>query len=410
MMFNTNLKMAVSSLKNAKIRSLLTMLGVAIGVSSVLVAVSVGLGVKNQVLKQVTQLGDDIITIIPGKTFTDDESGEIVGFNSSASQGASTLTEKDVASLKAIDGVGSVIPNSYITGSISSPEVSNYTRATIIGTTPQLKDMYVDKLEYGEFFNDKDVQKNVVVIGSNVANDVFNQRDPIGRIMTIRGTDYIVRGVLSAGPESPITFGFSYNNAVYMPQESANRLIGARGQINQIVVVAESPTQAQRIADESKAILLTNHANQEDFTVIQQRDFIKATDELFALLTSFVAAIAGISLFVGGVGIMNIMLVSVSERTREIGIRKAVGATNRQVVSQFLIEAILLSLIGGIIGILLSLAGAYFIKLYTPIVPVISIQAIAIAFGVSFVVGVIFGIAPAIKAASKDPIQALRQL
>lgn len=411
-MFNAHLKMAFASLRSAKIRSFLTMFGVVIGVSSVLIAVSVGQGVKQQVLSQITQLGNDVVTVIPGKSFSTDSKGNITGFNASAIQGVSTLRNEDIEAIKKIDGITSVSPGVYISGVATTPERADYSGATIIATTPDIKDVLASKLEYGEFFTDTDAQKKVVVLGSNVANDIFNQRDPIGRLVTIRGEDFVVRGVLALAPESPINVGFNFNDTIYMPMKTGEKLVGASGtpQINQITIKLANEKNATEISNAIKETLLKQHKGQEDFTVIQQEDFLQATGQVFGLLTAFVAAVAGISLFVGGVGIMNIMLVSVSERTREIGIRKAVGATNRQVVGQFLVEAVVLSVIGGIIGIAASFVAAYFIRLYTPIEPAISLPIIALAFGVSVMVGVVFGIAPAIKAATKDPIQALRQL
>lgn len=409
-MFKAHIKMALASIGAAKTRSFLTMLGVVIGVSSVLIAVSIGQGVKNQVISQINQLGQDVITVIPGKSFITDKNGTITGFNATANQGVSTLSDNDIEAIKKLEGVAVVSPSIYIAGVASSPERQNYANASIVATSPDIRQILAEKLEYGEFFGESDAQKKVAVIGSNVANDLFNQRDPIGRVMTIRGEEFIVRGVLAEAPESPLTIGFNYNNAIYLPLESGKRLAGGSTQINQITVKVANEKNAVAISNKIKETLLTQHKNQEDFTVVQQEDFLQATDQIFGLLTAFVAAVAGISLFVGGVGIMNIMLVSVSERTREIGIRKAVGATNRQVVGQFLIEAIVLSVIGGIVGIVLSFIAAYFIRLYTPIEPAISLPIIAVAFGVSVAVGIIFGIAPAIKAATKDPIQALHQL
>lgn len=409
-MLRAHIKMALASLGSAKIRSFLTMFGVVIGVSSVLIAVSIGQGVKQQVLEQINQLGDDVITVIPGKSFSTDDSGKITGFNAAATQGVSTLSQQDIEAIRKIEGVSIVSPSVYIAGVASSPERPNYSGATIIATSPNIKDILATKLEYGEFFTDKDAQKKVIVVGSNVANDLFNQRDPIGRSVTIRGEDFTVRGVLATAAESPLNVGFNYNNAIYMPIETGKNLTNGANQINQITIKVADEKNTAAISTAIKDTLLKQHDDQEDFTVIQQKDFLQATDQVFGILTSFVAAVAGISLFVGGVGIMNIMLVSVSERTREIGIRKAVGATNRQVVGQFMVEAMMLSIVGGIIGILLSFAAAYFIKLYTPIVPAISLPVIGLAFGVSVAVGIIFGIAPAIKAATKDPIQALRQM
>lgn len=409
-MIRAHIKMAISSLWGTKTRSILTMFGIIIGVSSVLIAVSIGQGIKNQVVTQISQLGDDVITIIPGKTFSTDPTGAITGINATANQGVSTLTQKDIESIKKVDGVTAVSQNSFIAGIATTPERQDYGQSVIIAAPADISQVLDQKLEFGEFYTAQDGSRKVVVIGSAVANELFDQRDPIGRVLTIRGQDYIVRGVLRTAPESPLAIPINYNNVIYMPLEATKGITKDVLPISQITVKVNDSSQTAEISNQIKSTLLANHNNQEDYTVVQQSDFMKATDQIFSLLTSFVAAVAGISLFVGGVGIMNIMLVSVSERTKEIGIRKAVGATNRQIVGQFLVEAIVLSVIGGIIGILLALVAAYFIKIYTPIVPSLSIPMTLIAFGVSVVVGIIFGIAPAIKAATKDPIDALRQL
>lgn len=409
-MIRAHIKMAFASLWGTKTRSVLTMFGIIIGVSSVLIAVSIGQGIKNQVVTQISQLGDDVITIIPGKTFTTDPTGAITGINATANQGVSTLTQKDIESIKEIKDVVAVSQNSFIAGVASTPERQDYGQAVIIAAPPDISQVLDQKLEFGEFYLPQDGSRKVVVIGSTIANELFDQRDPIGRVLTIRGQDFIVRGVLQPAPESPLAIPINYNNAIYVPLEATKSISDEALPISQITVKVKDSSQVELISDQIKQELLKNHNNQEDYTVVQQSDFMKATDQIFSLLTSFVAAVAGISLFVGGVGIMNIMLVSVSERTKEIGIRKAVGATNRQIVGQFLVEAIVLSVIGGVIGILLALTAAYFIKIYTPIVPSLSVPMTLMAFGVSVAVGVIFGIAPAIKAASKDPIDALRQL
>lgn len=409
-MFWGNVKMALASLKSAKIRSFLTMFGVVIGVSSVLIAVSVGEGVRNQVVEQIGQLGDDVVTIVPGRSFITNEEGKVTGFNTSGFNGASTLTTQDVESIQKIKGVTATSPNVLIAGLASTIESPNYSKASIIATTPEISKVLDKKLEFGEFFHEEDYERKVIVIGSSVANDMFDQRDPIGRVMSIRGEEFIVRGVLEPAKESPIDVGFNYNYAIYMPLGAGQALSEGSNQISQINIKVASTASPTEISNQIRDTILKNHNNQEDFTVIQQEDFLQATDQIFTLLTGFVAAVAGISLFVGGVGIMNIMLVSVSERTREIGVRKAVGATNNQIVGQFLIEAIVLSVMGGIFGIILSFIAAYFIRVYSPVVPSLSFPLVALAFGVSVIVGVVFGIAPAIKAATKDPINALRQV
>lgn len=406
-MIYTNVKMALGSIGRAKVRSSLTMLGIIIGVMSVVLTVAIGEGVKNQVLKQVNQLGSDIIVVRPGKTIERDASGNITKFNVVAGFGASTITEKDVQDIGALAGIEAIAPSSLITAAITTPETDSYAGALIVATTSDMGEILNQKIEPGDFFTDDTSKKNEAVIGINVANNVFGQRDPIGRVMTIRGQDFIVRGIFAPFPSNPLNVGQNYNDAVFIPFETGKKVSGTV-EIRELNIKVADPNQASEYVKKINDLLLKNHKGQEDYTILKQSEFIKAADQVFTVLTSFVAAIAGISLLVGGIGIMNIMLVSVSERTKEIGVRKAIGATNKQILSQFLIEAMVLSAVGGIIGVMLSAIAAYVIKMTTSLTPSLSLQTILIATSVATIVGVVFGMAPAIKAARKDPIQALR--
>lgn len=400
--------MALASIKSSKIRSALTMLGIVIGVMSVVVTVSLGEGVKNQVIKQVNQVGDDIIVVRPGKTIERDTNGKITKFNLVAGFGASTITEQDVANIRKINGVDAVAPASLITAAISTPETQDYAGAIVIATTSDMSKILNQKLDYGDFFTDDSSRKLEAVIGSNVAASVFKQRDPIGRVMTIRGQNIIVRGIFAPFPNNPLNIGQNYNDAVFIPFETGKRIAEGTSEIRELSIKATDPAKASELTAKINQTLLAAHNGQEDYTILKQSEFVNATDQVFSVLTTFVAAIAGISLLVGGIGIMNIMLVSVSERTKEIGVRKAIGATNKQILGQFLIEAIVLSAMGGVIGVLLSAIAAYAIKMTTDLTPSLSLKTILLATGIAAVVGVVFGMAPAIKAARKDPIQALR--
>lgn len=177
--------------------------------------------------------------------------------------------------------------------------------------------------------------KDVAVIGANVADALYKQRDPIGRSIVIKGQEYIVRGVLSTAPENPLNIGPNYNNVIYIPFDSAKRLMNSQLQISELTVKLAEGQNLEQVSNRVRDALYKAHNNQYDFTVISQTEYLNLANQLFTLLTTFVAAVAGISLLVGGIGIMNIMLVSVSERTREIGVRKAIGATNQQILSQF---------------------------------------------------------------------------
>lgn len=407
-MIYTNVKMALGSIRSSKIRSLLTMLGIVIGVMSVVVTVSLGEGVKNQVIKQVNQLGSDVIVIRPGKVIERNKDGRITKFNLVASFGASTLTEQDITQIRQINGIDAVAPASLITASVTTPEIQDYAGALVIATTSDMSEVLNQKVEFGDFFTNDSSKKLEAVIGSNVAANVYGQRDPIGRVMTLRGEEFIVRGIYAPFPNNPLNVGQNYNDAIFIPFETGKRITNGTTEIREVNIKAKDPAQADEIVQKVSTLLKANHGGQEDFTILKQSEYISATDQVFGILTTFVAAIAGISLLVGGIGIMNIMLVSVSERTKEIGVRKAIGATNRQILGQFLVEAVVLSVVGGLIGVLLSAIAAYTIKLTTDLTPSLSLKTILFATTIATAVGVVFGMAPAIKAARKDPIQALR--
>jgi putative ABC transport system permease protein len=406
---STNIRMAFTSIKASKTRSFLTMLGVVIGVASVVTTVGIADGIRKQVVDQIDQFGSDVITIKPGKTFAYDSStGAITSFNPSAQQGVSTLSEKDIESLKSIKGVSTVIPSMQIGGVLSTDNKQNYSEARIVGVTGDIQNILGDKVDYGDFFGPDDNERNTVVIGRNIAEDLFTIRDPIGQTITIRGETFVVRGILQPFKESTLTISDNLNNFVFMPYGMAKKISNNSGQINEIFVQVNDIKDVNSINDQIKNTLLANHAGQEDFTILKKEDYLAAANKTMSQLTSFIVAIASTSLIVGGIGIMNIMLVGVSERTKEIGVRKAVGATNQQILSQFLVEATVISVVGGIIGVLGSLLITYFIKIWTDLNPVVSVGTILLASLVSIAVGIIFGMAPAIQAARKDPIQSLR--
>lgn len=408
-MISTNIRMAFTSIKASKTRSFLTMLGVVIGVASVVTTVGIADGIRKQVVDQIDQFGSDVITIKPGKTFAYDSStGAITSFNPSAQQGVSTLSEKDIESLKSIKGVSTVIPSMQIGGVLSTDSKQNYSEARIVGVTGDVQNILGDKVDYGDFFGPNDNERNTVVIGRNIAEDLFTIRDPIGQTITIRGETFVVRGILQPFKESTLTISDNLNNFVFMPYGMAKKISNNSGQINEIFVQVNDIKDVNSINDQIKNTLLANHAGQEDFTILKKEDYLAAANKTMSQLTSFIVAIASTSLIVGGIGIMNIMLVGVSERTKEIGVRKAVGATNQQILSQFLVEATVISVVGGIIGVLSSLLITYFIKIWTDLNPVVSVGTILLASLVSIAVGIIFGMAPAIQAARKDPIQSLR--
>jgi putative ABC transport system permease protein len=394
--------MAVESLRSSRWRSLLTMLGIIIGVVSVVTTVSLGEGAKRGIMAEIDQSGQEIITVRPGKT--SDAAGRPADLFGAAYTG--TLSEKDYKTLRSVSRAEHVVPFSYVSNTVSKDNVT-YDGGVVIGTTQGLPDVLGQNMAYGVFFDDDEPQRNAAVIGQDVAERLFGENVPIGKYMDIRGKKFFVRGVFDEFDTSPLAPHSNYNKAVFI-QYDVSKELTEDSDIYQILVQPKNPDQLVDTVTELTNVLKTAHAGQTDFSVLTQTDKLADANKVVSLLTGFVAGIAAISLVVGGIGILNIMLVSVTERTQEIGIRKAIGATNRQIMNQFLTEAVILSVTGGIIGIIVSLLTNYLIRIFTDLAPVLTWPIIALAFAVSVLVGIIFGVTPALTAARKRPIDALR--
>ncbi|MGZ6004865.1 MAG: ABC transporter permease [Candidatus Saccharimonadales bacterium] len=408
-MFKGNFKMAVSALRAAKWRSILTMIGIVVGVVSVVSTVALGEGIKQQLIGQINQLGNDIVTIRPGKIVERDKDGRIVKVNVSTSYNftSGSLPARDLDVIKDTKGVKTAVPIGTISGSVKNGN-QEYSSGSIIATNTDMATILKVKVAYGTFFDGTASSLPVAVIGRTVADQLFNETAPIGMTLTIHGQDFIVRGVLDSLSASPLTLGPDFNKAVFIPYDIAQSLTGGNTQLEEVLAQSADQSQTnQTIAVLNRQLLLA-HGQQQDFTVLRQDENLAVTDDILNTLTAFIAGIAAISLIVGGVGIMNIMLVSVSERTREIGVRKALGATNSQILGQFLVESVVLSSAGSALGLLLSVIVVITLRLSTHLQPVITWPIVLIACSVAIIVGAVFGIAPAAKAASKDPIDALR--
>ncbi|HEY6736805.1 MAG TPA: ABC transporter permease [Candidatus Saccharimonadia bacterium] len=407
MMFLENLKMAFVSLGNAKLRSFLTMLGIIIGVAAVVAILSIGEGVKQAVRDQITGVVNaNAIAVASGKI--------AVGKSSSAgsaaqSFGASTLTAADITALQKLTHVEAVAPLSIISGIVSTggTPASN---ALLLATTPDFAKTQSLKFADGRFLTTADDNQYVAVLGGGAKAALFGANPALNQTVTIRGAKFTVIGDLktSDAAASGFSAGPSFDDAVYIPATAAEKLVGSKPPISRLLVQVDQTTNVPAVADAMRAALKTSHGGQEDFTVLTQKDLLSTIDSVLNLLTTFIVAIASISLLVGGIGIMNIMLVSVTERTREIGLRKAIGASSLMVLGQFLIEAVVLSLLGGALGIAAAIGMATLAGKAAKITPIFTPQSIILAVSVSAVVGVVFGIAPAIQAARKRPIQALK--
>lgn len=409
MIVTGNVKIAVDSVMSSKWRSFLTMLGIIIGVMSVVTIVSIGEGVKKQVSDQISSLGPDLVTIRPGKPVEKNAAGHVSGVNFTTAFAGNALTENDLKVTLQTKGVGIAVPMSFVTGT-PQVEETQYKNGYIFGTTGDLPKALNQDIEYGEFFSASDGDKPVAIIGVNVAENLFQETVPIGRSMQIRGETFIVRGVFKEFKTTSLTPSTDYNSAVFIPIGAGKKLNNNQANIQQILVKPTDPDQTNQTVAALQKQLMNTHAGQDDFTILTQEDNLEVASTILNLLTGLISGIAAISLIVGGIGIMNIMLVSVTQRTGEIGVRKAVGATNNQIMSQFLVEAIVISFIGGVIGVIGSLLANFLLRVFTELEPVITLPIMGVAVLVAVAVGVVFGVAPALQAARKDPIMALRRM
>lgn len=405
--FFGHLKAGVSSVRSTKLRSFWMMLGVVIGVASVITVVAIGNGIKQQVSGQIHHYGKNLITISPAQLQPDSASGgNTIGLISGLSA-TGPLTNKDVSAVARVHGVAASAPLTISTGQISGDN-GRYRNGFVIGTTSDLSSLLNQSMAYGSFLSEDDVGSNAAVLGQSAAEALFNEDVPLGRSFTFHGQTFLVRGIFNQFSSAPLSQQFDFNNAVFIPYDVAESLSNNTAPTYEMLVRSDNTGQTKAVAGNIQKLLARSHGGQNGFNVATGNQNLTTSDNILGLLTKLIAGVAAISLLVSGIGIMNVMLVSVSERKHEIGIRKAVGATNRQILSQFLVESSVLSLWGGIIGIGLSFLIEITLRLLTDLKPDISWQVVVLATGVSLLVGIVFGTVPAFKAARKDPIEALR--
>jgi len=397
---------ARQSLKSNKMRSALTMLGITIGVASITTILSLSSGASKIVGDQVESLGGNIAVIRPGKP-SDTPLEDIAKSPTQQNFSASTITETDLAYIQSIEHVEAAAPLIILTGGVKGSSNAPV-NTPIVATTPELEKINGLEIRDGQFL-DPSLSPNTAVIGPQLSIDIFGTEQSIGKGVTIRGELFTVIGVLKR-TNNPINYnGIDFDSAVVINQESGRALNQGTLQIQQINVRSDSVASLDQVIIDLNKLLLKTHLGQEDFSVLSGEQIAQPTNQLFTAVAGTTTAIAAISLLVGGIGIMNIMLVSVAERTREIGIRKALGASNGDIVVQFLIESLALSIGGGISGYVLGYLLAFAISTFLTFDPAFSWEIAAIAVGLSVIIGTIFGLYPAIRAARKDPISALRQ-
>ncbi len=400
-------RVTLKSIRAAKWRSMLTMLGIIVGVASVTTIVSLGEGVKRQIVGQIDQVGNNLVVVRPGKIVRRDDEGNINGVNLIAAFANKALSEEDYMAVLNTKGVQAAVPFSLVNG-IATYNKQEYDQGVVIGTTPALPEVLNQKIQYGAFFSVAEGDKPVAIIGRSVADRLFQENVPLGKSMTLRGQEFVVRGIFEQFANAPLSPNADLNNAIFIPLETSKQFFGNQTQIYQILVKPAKATNQTTVVNTINQSLKDAHGGQIDFTVLRQSETLAITNQALNLFTGLISGVAAISLLVGGIGIMNVMLMSVTERTREIGVRKAIGATNRQIRSQFLTEALVISVVGGVLGILLSLLANYLLYVLTDLKPIITVPIMLIALGIALLIGLIFGIIPAMRAARKDPIESLR--
>ncbi|MCS6789307.1 MAG: ABC transporter permease [Patescibacteria group bacterium] len=392
----------ISLLAN-KVRSGLTILGIVIGIASVIAMVSIGQGASNQITKSIEGLGSNLLNIIPGTLRPG------VGIVSSGRGSAQTLKNDDVEVIEKIDGVYRVSPEVSRRFQIIGINGKN-TNSTVFGVTENYPIVRNLNISSGVFISESQNRSlaRVAVLGPQAAYDLFGDEDPIGKVIKINKINFLVIGV--AAPRGSVGF-VNYDDIIYVPLLTMQKVLAGIDYLTVMAVKVESKDLINQVRDDIIYNLSIKHRvdpQNPDFTIASQEDILGTLNQVIATFTIFLASIAGISLLVGGIGIMNMMLTSVTERTREIGLRKAIGAKERDISLQFLAESVVLTLIGGIIGIILGSLIAISISYFAGISTSVSLFSIILAFGVSTIIGIIFGYYPARRASKLNPIEALR--
>ncbi len=403
-------KTSLSGLKANKSRSLLTILGIVIGITAIILVMAIGQGAQNLILGELQGMGSKTIVVVPGK--------QPSGPSDVAQTFSDSLKQRDLDLLQRKENVptlGHIMPVVF-GGDTVSYQAETY-RPTVFGATPLISTIFNIYAKQGRFFNDDDVKgrADVVVIGSEVKKQLFGESDVLGQKVRIKGVNLTVIGVLPS--KGQVSF-FDFDKMIIVPYTTAQQYLFGIKYFNRFIVQADSDSSVERTVSDIKNTLRNSHnitdPTKDDFFVETQKDIAASLGVITTVITMLLTSVAAISLVVGGIGIMNIMLVSVTERTKEIGLRKALGATQKDILTQFLLEAILLTGIGGLVGIALGAGLSFLVSFVLTKALAVNwafsfpINGALLGLGVSAIIGLIFGLYPARLAARKSPIEALR--
>jgi len=397
------IRVAGDSIRKNKMRTLLTMLGIVIGVGAVIIMIAVGQGAQQGIASQINALGTNLLIVTAGSS---NQGG--------VSQGAQAFNRLTVEDAEKLRSEGTLFAGVTPVVNTRTQVIGGGTnwRTTINGVSTDFQTIRDWQTQSGTFFTDTDVRglRKVAVIGTTVAENLYPGTDPVGSQIQIRNVPFEIVGVLA--PKGQNAGGQDQDDIVVIPYTTAQSRLSGNTRIWQILVSATSPDDIAAAQAEVRSIMRESHriaeGDEDDFTVRNQTEIASAAQGTTKIMTWLLASIASVSLIVGGIGIMNIMLVSVTERTREIGIRMAIGARGSDVLTQFLVESIVMSVLGGAVGLAVGVGGAQVLARFTGWSTSVPVQAVVLAIGFSAAVGVFFGYYPARKAAALDPINALR--
>ena len=404
MLFRTHLRLARTSIKENRTRSFLTCLGIAIGIASIILILSLTGSIADLISGEIKDIGANLIVVRPSTT-KDSVTSIVEELTASSSFQKSNLSLSDVQAISELDNVAAATPIAVSANTITV-EDNTVPSTIILGTSPEFNSIEPLTLKAGTFITDKN-KTNSVVIGHTLSLLLFNSTNTVGKTITFRDQKFIIVGILEK-IDQPINFdNVDFDNALIMDAETMAELVDSI-QIQQINVKVTTTNSLASTAEDINNTLIKNNSGDTNFTVNYGDAITHPASTLLDIISKMLALVAGISLVVGGIGVMNIMLVSVAERNHEIGIRKAVGASSRNILMQFIFESLILSIFGGFMGIILGYVLAFLVSVITPFTPFISWEIVAITFLTSLAIGIIFGTYPALKAASKDPIESLR--
>jgi putative ABC transport system permease protein len=407
MLLSNHLANAFESLRANRLRTALTILGVTIGIASITVILSLSAGASKIISDQVAQAGGAIAVVRPGSPDHETQINNLTA-TLSGSQTISSLTEKDVSDIKNIKDVQSVAPLMRIGGNVRSGNTTP-SDVDILATTPALTDIVSLPMNDGQFI-DSVTNKDTAVIGIQLAIDLYGTEQVAGRTFHTHGMDFTVIGILKR-TNNPVNYNnIDFDHTAIISLDSGKAFNQGVVSLEQIDIKASSESKLAGVISAVNKKLSDNHQGEKDYILLSGDELARPANELFYAVAATLTAVAGISLLVGGIGIMNIMLVGVSERTREIGIRKSLGASNNHITWQFLIESLAMSLSGGFFGYFLGYLLAFVVsRSFLTFDPVFTWLVAGLAFGIALIVGLGFGLYPAVRASKKDPIEALRQ-